>query len=250
MYKTNFFLLAVLLLVSGLNAQDDMMMKKEEMAALAAKDMKKAMDSTACCTMPCYKNEVAFSARYLFNSLKSTRNTLADNGYLLNQEAWEFQVRFGNLPKVFYSHQLGTLTDVGRYVSVTGIGLKEDIRFPIVNTENVWVTPYIEVGAGYYRMNAVRNVSTNSISTALNGSVESTTLDNFVVSGDVGLELGFGFAFDQRRFRMLFNGGYISNVPTEWRLAGSLAFKDKFNLASPYAGVTVQLELQDMDCCK
>jgi len=230
-------------------SQEDMMMKKEEMAAKAAEGMKKLMDSTACCSMPCYKNEVAFSGRYLFNTLKDTRTLLESNGYLLNQEAWEFQLRLFNLPKIFYSHQLGTLTNAGTYVSVTGLGLKEDIRFPIVNTENVWITPYLELGGGYYRLNTVRNVSTSSIATAIQGTVANATLDNFVVSGDVGLELGFGFAFDQRRFRLLMNGGYVSNLPLEWRVAGSLAFKEKMSLSTPYAGVTLQIEMQDMTCC-
>ncbi|MCE2789345.1 MAG: hypothetical protein LW630_05470 [Saprospiraceae bacterium] len=233
----------------SVNAQEEVM-KKDEMAPIVVKGMKIAMDTMACCSTPCYKNHVSLSGRYLFNSMQGTRTMLENNGFLLGQEAWEFQLRLFQFPKVFYSHQLGTLTDAGRYVSVTGFGLKEDIRFPIVNTENVWITPYIELGGGIYRMNLVRNVSTNSISTALNGSVDQTTIDNFVVSGDVGLELGFGFAFDQRRFRLLMNGGYISNVPLEWRIAGSLAFSEKLSLSTPYAGVTLQLEMQDMDCCK
>ncbi len=233
----------------SVNAQEEVM-KKDEMAPIVVKGMKIAMDTMACCSTPCYKNHVSLSGRYLFNSMHGTRTMLENNGFLLGQEAWEFQLRLFQFPKVFYSHQLGTLTDAGRYVSVTGFGLKEDIRFPIVNTENVWITPYIELGGGIYRMNLVRNVSTNSISTALNGSVDQTTIDNFVVSGDVGLELGFGFAFDQRRFRLLMNGGYISNVPLEWRIAGSLAFSEKLSLSTPYAGVTLQLEMQDMDCCK
>ena len=244
-----FFPVLLIFTFSAVSAQDEMM-KKEEMAAIAATEMKKAMDTMACCTTPCYKNHVSITGRYLFNAMQGTRTTLENNGFLLNQEAWEFQLRLFQLPKIFYSHQLGTLTDAGRYVSVTGFGLKEDVRFPIVNTQNVWITPYIELGGGMYRMNIVRNVSTNGISTALNGSVDQTVIDNFVVSGDVGLELGFGFGFDQRRFRLLMNGGYISNVPLEWRIAGSLAFSEKLSLSTPYAGVTLQLEMQDMDCCK
>ncbi len=104
-------------------------------------------------------------------------------------------------------------------------------------------------------MNIAKGITSNTISSVLGSEVENYFLDNFVLSGDVGLDLGFGFAIDNNRLSIVFNGGYISNVPTEWRMAGSLAFKEKVNLSSPYAGVTIRLEMNcaacnDKNCCK
>lgn len=231
--------------LSFISAQDSLMMKK---------DMMVAMDSTKSCCSNCYANLISAGGKYYFNALKNTRKTLSENGFLLDQEAFEYQLRLYNLPKVFYFQQLGTLTNTN-YISVTGFGLKEDIRFNIINSSNVVLAPYIEFGGGYYRMNIAKGIKSNTISSVLASEVENYFLDNFVLSGDVGLDLGFGFAIDNNRLSIILNGGYISNVPTEWRMAGSLAFKEKINISSPYAGVTIRLDMNcskcsEKSCCK
>ncbi|MBK8624724.1 MAG: hypothetical protein IPN86_03825 [Saprospiraceae bacterium] len=216
----------------------------QETTMTTMQDKMMLKDSTENCCTNCYSNLVAIGGKYYFNTLGNTRTTLASNGFLMDQEAFEYQFRLYNLPKIFYFQQLGTLTNEN-YASVTGFGIKEDLRLPIFKNSNFILTPYIEVGGGYYRMNIAKGITSNTISTVLNSKVENYFLDNFVVSGDVGLDLGFNFTFDNKRLNVIFNGGYIANYPTEWRMAGSLAFREKINLASPYAGVTVRLE---MDC--
>jgi hypothetical protein len=192
-------------------------------------------------------NIISVGGKYFSNSLKNTRTTLSENGFLLDQEAFEYQVRLYNLPKIFYFQQLGTLTNTN-YASITGFGVKEDLRLTLLKNSNFVITPYLELGGGYYRMNIAKGVKSNSISAVLGSQVENYFLDNFVISGDIGLDLGFGFNVDKRRFSIIFNGGYISNFPTEWRLASSLAFKEKINLSSPYAGVTLRLDMKCSNC--
>lgn len=229
------------LISPGLFAQDTMMMKH---------DMDVKMDSSKSCCADCYCNIVSFGGKYYFNTLKNSRTTLSENGFSLDQEAFEYQLRLYNLPKIFYFQQLGTLVNTN-YASVTGIGLKEDIKFNIIKSNNFFLAPYIELGGGYYRMNIAKGVKSNSIASVLGSEVENYFLDNFVLSGDVGLDLGFGFNLDNKnRLSMIFNGGYITNVPAEWRLAGSLAFKEKINLSSPYAGVTIRLDVNCAGCGK
>ncbi|HLO56395.1 MAG TPA: hypothetical protein VK169_19015 [Saprospiraceae bacterium] len=206
------------------------------------------MDSSKTCAN-CYTKLVAVGGKYYVNSLNDTRNTLSANGFSLDQEAFEYQLRLFNLPKLFYYQQLGTLVNTN-YASVTGFGLKEDIRFPLFKNSNFILTPYIEFGAGYYRMNIVKGVESNSVESVLDSEVENYFLDNFVFSGDIGLDLGFAFNVENKRFSVLFNGGYVTNYPTEWRLAGSLAFKEKITIGSPYAGVTFSMEMCDTNCCK
>ncbi|MBK9733559.1 MAG: hypothetical protein IPO92_00775 [Saprospiraceae bacterium] len=216
-------------------------------APLAAQDTMKIKSDSALTCKSCFCNIVSVGGKYYFNTLKNTRKTLADNGFLMDQEAFEYQVRFYNLPKLFYFQQLGTLSD-GNYTSITGVGLKEDIRFPLFKNSNFVVTPYVELGGGYYRMSIAKGVKSNTIASVLGSQVENYFLDNFVISGDLGLEIGYGFDIDDRRLSILFNGGIISNVPAEWRLASSLAFKEKINLTSPYAGVTVKLDFFCSKC--
>lgn len=102
-------------------------------------------------------------------------------------------------------------------------------------------------------MNIAKGVKSNSITSVLGSQTESHTLDNFVVTGDVGLDLGVRFKVnDKRSVSIMVNGGYMANFPTEWRLAGSLAFKEKINLGSPYAGATIRIDMNDCgsNCCK
>lgn len=210
-------------------------------------EMKVAIDtSTASCEDDAC-HIVSVGGKYLFNTLSNTRTTLSNAGFRLEQEAIEYQVRLYNLPKIFYYQQLGALQN-SNYVSVTGFGIKEDFRLPIFKNSAFILTPYVELGGGLFRMNIAKGVRSNSITSVLGSQTESHTLDNFVLSGDVGLDLGVKFKLGKQSVSILVNGGYLANVPTEWRLAGSLAFKEKINLASPYAGATIKI---DMNCdCK
>ncbi len=197
--------------------------------------------SKGCCGSK-YKNVLGVTGRYYFNSLNNTRTLLAANGYPLDEYALEIQVRLYNLPKVFYYQQMGTLTQA-KYASVIGFGVKQDVRWNIIKNSPFFFTPYVEVGGGYYRMNLVKGVTSNSIETVLNATVETNHAENFVLTGDIGVDLGVGFKIDNTRLSILLNGGYLANVPTQWRLAGSLAFKEKINIGSPYVGATVRLEV-------
>lgn len=198
---------------------------------------------------PVYKNRVSVGAKYYFNPLSNTISAFSAMGFSLDEQALEYQLRIHNLPKLYYYQQLGTLTDGGRYVSVKGFGMKEDIRFDIVKSKNFIFTPYLELGGGYFSADIVSGITNNSISTVLGGSVTQRGMDNFVVTGDVGLDLGVAFTVDKSRVSIVFNGGYISNFPSPWRVGGSLAFKERINLSSPYAGVTVGIAFQEDDCC-
>lgn len=211
-------------------------------ASSTEKAMISPTDSIKISSDKCFKNIISIGGKYYFNTLKNTRTILLDNGFILDKEAFEYQVRFYNLPKVFYYHQLGTLINTN-YASVTGFGIKEDFRFPVFKNSNFIFTPYLELGGGYFKMEIARGVKSNTITSVLSSKVESHKLDNFVVTGDVGIDIGVRFKVEDKSVSILFNGGYISNFPTEWRLAGSLAFKEKINLASPYAGATLRLDL-------
>lgn len=237
-------ILLIILFVGVINFQSN----AQDSVFVNTKQMSMTMDSTKMCCKNCYCNIISFGGKYYFNTLGNTRTTLANNGFQMDQEAFEYQLRLYNLPKIFYFQQLGNLVDEN-YASVTGFGIKEDLRWNIFKNSNFILAPYVEAGAGYYRMNIVKGVNSNSISSVLNSNIENYFMDNFVITGDIGLDLGFGFTFENKRFNIIFNGGYITNYPSEWRLAGSLAFKEKINLASPYAGVTLRLEMNcDKSC--
>jgi hypothetical protein len=241
------FLIAVLFIFCGSLAY------AQNIAVDTSKMMSKDSSMATSTCANCYCNIVSVGSKYYFNTLGNTRTLLGNNGFQMDQEAFEYQLRLYNLPKIFYFQQLGTLTN-SNYASVTGIGLKEDFRWNVLKKSKHFIlAPYVELGGGYYRMNIVKGVGSSSISSVLNSNVENYFVDNFVLSGDVGLDLGFGFDIEDKRLSVIFNGGYITNIP-EWRLAGSLAFREKINLASPYAGVTVRLDMNcntcDKGCCK
>ena len=198
---------------------------------------------------PVYKNRVSAGAKYYFNPLSNTISAFSAMGFSLDEQALEYQLRIHNLPKLYYYQQLGTLTDEGRYVSVRGFGMKEDIRFDIVKSKNFIFTPYLELGGGYFSADIVSGITNNSISTILGGAVTKRGMDNFVITGDVGVDLGVAFSVDKSRVSIVFNGGYISNFPSPWRVGGSLAFKERINLSSPYAGLTISIAFQEDDCC-
>jgi hypothetical protein len=222
-------------------AQEDTKMKEE---------MKVSTDTSMTCS-DCDCNIISVGGKYYFNTLSNTRTTLSNSGFILDQEAIEYQVRLYNLPKIFYYQQLGTLNNTN-YVSVTGIGLKEDFRFPVFKSSAFIFTPYVELGGGLFRMNIAKGVKSNSITSVLGSQTESHTLDNFVVTGDVGIDLGAKFKLSNRSVSVTVNGGYVANFPSEWRLAGSLAFKEKINLSSPYAGATIKIDMNCSGdaCCK
>ncbi len=205
------------------------------------------LDSTKSCCASCYCNLISVGGKYYLDTLGNTRTILEKNGFVMDQEAFEYQVRLYNLPKIFYFQQLGSLTN-DNYASVTGFGVKEDLRWTLFKNSNFILTPYVEIGGGYYKLNIAKGVKSSSISSVLTSTVENYSLDNFVLSGDIGLDLGIGFKVDDKRFSIIVNGGYITNYPSEWRLAGSLAFKEKINLGSPYAGVTLRLEMDCTSC--
>lgn len=243
--KSLFSLLICLISISILTAQsENEMMKKTDSA-----DTLNLVESNnmACCSGCKYKPLLTAGGRYYFNTLENTRNTLAANGFILEQEAVEYFISFGKLPKLYYFQQLGDLRG-GNYASVTGFGLKKDFGYNIFKNSDFILRPYAEIGAGYFRMNIAKNVTGNSISTVLNSTVENYFLDNFVFTGDVGLSLGYGFKVDNSKVNIMVNGGFTGNIPTEWKLAQSLAFREKIQLGSPYAGATIRLDL--CDCCK
>jgi hypothetical protein len=196
-------------------------------------------------------NIVKGGGKYLFNSSKNTRETLASAGYVLDQPAIEYYLQYKDLPKLFYSQQLGTISG-SKYASINGFGIKKDIRKAIFATDNIMLTPYAEFGLGYYRLSVIEGIGeSSSINAVLDGGVQQRTLDNITVTGDLGLDLGFGFKFDDRRLMLILSGGYMSNFPTQWRSAGSIAFNEKLNILSPYAGVSLALDMSCGDgCCK
>ena len=222
-------------------------MHAQQTATIITDEKIMMLDSTKSCCASCYCNLISVGGKYYFNTLGNTRTILANNGFIMDQEAFEYQVRLYNLPKIFYFQQLGSLTN-NNYASVTGFGVKEDIRWNVFKNSNFILTPYVELGGGYYKLNIAKGVTSSSISSVLTSTVENYSIDNFVFSGDIGIDLGIGFNVDDKRFSIIANGGYITNYPAEWRLAGSLAFKEKVNLGSPYAGVTLRLEMDCASC--
>ncbi|MBL0099832.1 MAG: hypothetical protein IPP49_07055 [Saprospiraceae bacterium] len=160
---------------------------------------------------------------------------LANNGFSLDQEAFEYQLKLYNLPKNILLSAIRYFRNTN-YASVTGMGIKEDIRFNLIKNSNSVLTPYIELGGGYLQDEYCQRSDNQLCIHSTRSQIENYFLDNFILSGDVGLDLGFGFNVDDKRFSLILNGGFIANYPSEWRLASSLAFKEKVNLASPYAG--------------
>ena len=61
--------------LSYIKGQDTMMMKK---------DMLITTDSTKSCCSTCYTNLFSAGGKYYFNTLKNTRTTISQNGFILN----------------------------------------------------------------------------------------------------------------------------------------------------------------------
>lgn len=207
------------------------------------------IDSVKSCNQ-CYKNTLSVGGKYLFSSAKNTRDLLASAGFTLDEPAVEYFLKYKDLPKLFFFQQLGTL-NFGKYTSINGFGVKQDVKWNIIHTSNLRLAPYFEAGVGYFRLTTVDGIEDQSINSVLSGAVTQRTLDNISITGDVGLEIAFGFTFDNRRLMIAGNGGFMTNYPSQWRNAGSIAFNEKLAILSPYAGLTLSLDMcSEEGCCK
>lgn len=200
-----------------------------------------------CCDMSEMKDKHIVSAEYrqYLNPAKGTVSELAQNGFILDEQAMEFALKFGNFPKLYYYQQLGTLSN-SQYVSLYGIGLKEKYQRDFIKHPNILVAPYLEVGIGFYQLSVTRNVNSNSIQSALSGQIEENRIDNFSVTGDLGLQLGFSFGFLGSNVHISAVGGYQTNLPSNWKTGHSLAFREKLDLSSAYFGGKLSVT---MPCC-
>ncbi len=246
-----FSLLIITMMSFQLQAQDKPMMISGSITSDTIMVDTMSDDMKSCCQdnkNTFRKNLISVSGRYYFDALSSSRKLLSNNGFSINQAAYEYQVRLYNLPKVFFYDQRGSLSN-GKYASVKGIGVKENLRWNILHNTIFTVAPYLELGAGYYRMSTYSNITSTSASTALNGQVQRNFVDNIALTGDLGLDLGVGINIENTRLNIIFSGGYIASVPSEWKIDGALAFGDKFEMGSPYAGVTLKLDLNKGGHC-
>jgi hypothetical protein len=193
---------------------------------------------------PKYCNDLTFQGKYFFNAASETQELLSSIGFNLNEPALELQIRYKNLPKLCYYHQIGTVVD-GKGASIIGFSIKEDVRYSVINHRSYYVTPYIEVGGGYYRLTTVQNLAGTTTTSILTGKAQSHTVDALTITGDVGVDLGFGTHFDGRRLSLILSGGYMTNYPAQWSISNAYTLKEKFNILSPYVGIGLALE---MDC--
>lgn len=206
------------------------------------------MHDKKCCDMNMMKPKHLVSAeyRYFLNPAGGTISELSGQGFILDEEASEIGVKFGQFPKIFYYQQLGTLAN-GNYSSIHGIGLKEKYQIDLIKNPAVVVAPYIELGAGFYQLSLSKGVTNNSIVLALNGQVTESRLNNFSITGDLGLNLGYAFQMLGAEITIIANGGYMTNLPSNWKTGHSLAFKEKLDLSSLYFGGRVSIAL--IECC-
>jgi len=224
----------MILLVASCNALAQEMM--------AAKEMVKDTMTKVKVEKQVFPVRVDF--RVYNNTLKSNRTLLAANGFVLDKEAIEIGIKFGYLPKIYYFQQLGTLSVGGNFPSVTGFGLKERLALNLLKPESHFVLmPYVEVGAGYYKMNFYRGVSDNTIQTVAQGQISHDAIDAFTATIDLGLNLGFWFKLANRKITLVANGGFQANTNDQWRIGSALAFKEKLNLASPYVGLNFGISM-------
>lgn len=207
------------------------------------------MKEKKCCDMMKMKEKhfVSVEFRQYINPAKGTANELAQSGYVLDEQATEIALKFGQFPKLYYYQQLGTLTN-NQYVSITGFGLKEKYQRDFVKHPAITVAPYLEVGLGFYQLSATKNISGNSIQTALNGNSNEVRLDNFSITGDLGLQLGGAFSISGTKIHIAAVGGYQTNLPSSWKSGHSLAYKEKLDLSSAYFGGRLSVFL--IECCQ
>lgn len=206
------------------------------------------MHDEKCCDMNMMKPKHLVTAeyRYYLNPAGGTISELSGQGFILDEEASEIGVKFGQFPKIFYYQQLGTLTN-GNYSAIHGIGLKEKYQIDLIKNPAIVVAPYVELGAGFYQLSTSRGVNNNSIDLALNGQVTESRLNNFSITGDLGLNLGYAFRMLGAEITIIANGGYMTNLPSNWKTGHSLAFKEKLDLSSLYFGGRVSVAL--IECC-
>ncbi len=211
------------------------------------KNQKMADTTKMCCDMASMPKEnlISVDVRYYFSPLASTVTDLLPLGYSLEEGAFEVGIRFRNFPKIYYYQQLGNISDV-QYVGVNGFGIKERIQFSLLKNSPFSIIPYLEGGIGYYRLTAVNNVNGNSFATVFNAQTQSVSLDNWGFTGDAGLHLGYTFSIVDRDVQISLNGGYQTNLPSQWSLAQSLSFREKMDLSSPYFGGKIRVSLP---CC-
>lgn len=207
------------------------------------------MKEKKCCDMMKMKEKhlVSVEFRQYINPANGTVNELAQSGYVLDEQATEIALKFGQFPKIYYYQQLGTLTN-NQYVSITGFGLKEKYQRDFVKHPAITVAPYLEIGLGFYQLSATNNISGNSIQSALNGISDEVRLDNFSITGDLGLQLGGAFSISGTKIYISAIGGYQTNLPSSWKSGHSLAYKEKLDLSSAYFGGRLSVFL--VDCCQ
>lgn len=203
----------------------------------------------SCCEtcMSSQKHWVTAEYRIYTNPAKTTATELGSIGFLLEEQATEIGVKFGQFPKIFYYQQLGTLEN-SNYSSIYGLGLKEKYQYDLIKNPNIVLAPYLEVGAGFYYLSMVRNVNSSSYISPANNQIDQTKLDNFSITGDLGLNLGYAFTISNIHFGLTANGGYMTNLPSNWKTGQSLAFREKLDLSSLYYGLKLSLSLAN--CCK
>ncbi len=250
MKTLRFTLISIFLvgLISNVKAQEEKPMPSSE-KMINSMELDTTISKTLC-GAPCFRPIIQVGARYYTDAMSNTRTTLANNGFILDQEAIEYQVRFYNLPKMFFYNQTGTLQS-SRYASVIGFGFKENLKYNLIQSENFFLEPFFEAGLGYFQLNIVEGIARNSIASVLTEDLKSLSLGNFTATGDVGMSIGGRFNVGNSRFTILAQGGYVVNYPTQWRAGSSLAFREKINIGSPYFGATIKLDLScsQNTCC-
>ena len=215
----------------------------DSMAILTGMDSMSTKKST-------YKHVLTVGGRYYTQPMTNTVTTLGNNLFDLEPTATEFFVKLHNLPKIFLYQQLGTLAG-DNYASILGFGVKERIAIPILSKKVFHLKPYMEFGASYFSLKTAQGVQSNTISNVFQSSVITHNFDNFVFTGDVGLDMGFSFYVENTKMTVSLYGGYATNLPAEWRISHSLAFREKINLSTPYYGASIGIALKEEanTCC-
>jgi len=246
--RFTFITIFIVSLINNISAQEENSISSPD-KMIKTIVMDTTIEMSSCCSN-CFRPIIQVGARYYTDAMTNTRATLANNGFILDQEAIEYQVRLYNLPKMFFYNQTGTLQS-SRYASVIGFGFKENLKYNLIQSDNFFLEPYLEAGLGYFQLNIVEGIGGNSISSVLTEDLKSLSLGNFTATSDVGLSIGGRFTVGDTRFTLLAQGGYIVNYPTQWRAGSSLAFREKINIGSPYFGATIKMDLSCSNnaCC-
>ncbi|MFZ1704052.1 MAG: hypothetical protein WAT79_06875 [Saprospiraceae bacterium] len=235
-----FFTYTFVLLISSLSAQEIVMEKSIDSMII---------NKTCCDTVICKpKPWVTAEYRTYNNPAKSTVKELSSAGFLLDEHGTEIGIKFGQFPKIFYYQQLGSLENTN-YSSIYGIGLKEKYQYDFIKNPAIVLAPYLEVGAGFYFLSLVKNVNNNSYTSPNNNLLSQSKFENFSITGDLGLSIGYEFNLGNTSIGITGNGGYMTNLPSNWKTGHSLAFKEKVDLSSVYYGVRLSIGLSNCCCC-